>query len=116
MDSAEDPASARLSPHLHYAQAGVKDEQPRTGAFGAWCMQRIDDNWPQVEAGMSGGYALTAFLALGGVWTDDDEDSPGTLGRAADVGDVGRPGSPARARLRGRGAAGLAPAAPRGRR
>jgi hypothetical protein len=26
------------------------------------------------------------------VWTDDDEDSPGTLDRAADVGDIGRPG------------------------
>src|SRR5277367_6528597 len=41
---------------------------------------------------MTGGDAFTAVLTLGGVWTDDDEDGAGTLGRAADVGDVGRPG------------------------
>ncbi len=41
---------------------------------------------------MAGGYGLTAFLALGGVWTNDDEDGTGALGRAAHIGDVGRPG------------------------
>jgi hypothetical protein len=41
---------------------------------------------------MAGGYELAAFLAFGGVRTDNDQDGAGTLGRAADIGDVGRPG------------------------
>jgi hypothetical protein len=55
-------------------------------------MQRVDDDRQQVEAGVASGDALAAFLALDGVWTDDNQDGAGTLGRAADVGDVGRPG------------------------
>ena len=41
---------------------------------------------------MAGGYDPAAFLALGGVGADDDQDDAGALGRAADVGDVSGPG------------------------